>query len=117
MTPEEAAEVILKGEAWQPCPGCEGKGEFESKDGLGVIEYFVCVRCDGNGYWRTDEYAEACVVLEREYPKKKMSGREMKEWFAKSFEKFPLREALTRPSMLRMILPPQLITKVDDEES
>ena len=111
MTKEEAAEVILGGDAWQPCPGCNGNGELKSVDGHDAI----CAPCNGGGYWRTDDYAEACVVLKREYPKKMMCSRERKQWLEKAFEKFPLKDVLNRNSLwsLRKLFPP---ANIPDEE-
>lgn len=122
MTPEEAAEVILEGNAWERCLHCQGKGEIETREGNfgDSVQQDTCTQCMGQGYQHTDAFVEACAVLEREYPKKPMSRKEMSEWFMSAVNKMPLgemlRETMNRPSLARRIFPPHpIMLKPDDK--
>lgn len=68
MTSEEAAEVILKGEAWKQCSGCAASGRV-------TIEYSggrsrMCRICNGTTLELRPDYAEACRTLGRPNPER-----------------------------------------------
>jgi hypothetical protein len=66
MSPEEAAEEILRG-PYAECTHCRGTGlvfDVESEDWNSVY----CKSCEGSGQWRRGDYVTACVLLGKEVP-------------------------------------------------
>jgi hypothetical protein len=78
MTLEEAAEVVLQGNAWKDCPTCEGKGWAYKAVEVGdpvtlspdgeATAFRHCRLCGGSGGSICEVYALACTLLSRELP-------------------------------------------------
>jgi RNA polymerase subunit RPABC4/transcription elongation factor Spt4 len=97
MEREQAVEVILQGQAWDPCRRCKGL----AKNGM-----FACKPCHETGYTKNDEYREACVVIGKEdYPEIPMTAGEK---IAIALGKGILEE-MRRPSLALTALPPKIV--------
>lgn len=87
MTPEEAAELILRGDPWWKCIICHGTGKLDYKQNKVELLKFVleqheekrlqltnnyrdgvCWSCNGNPYWLDKDYEQACKMLDKVIP-------------------------------------------------
>ena len=78
MTREEAAEVVLKGDAIKDCEGCDGTGFMTlRRDADRWVEDFTidsefrvvpCRQCNGKMVFVREDYVEACRMLDKALP-------------------------------------------------
>jgi hypothetical protein len=83
MTLEEAGELILANEPWNPCPDCNGKGYVPkrtlTKDDIGasvnlddtgtLVATTDCLSCKAKGHFLKSEYREAYALVGQAEPK------------------------------------------------
>lgn len=94
MTPEEAGERLLSGNAFVECSDCAGRG----KAGPVLIGHSLCAPCEGAGTLIDPDYAEACSLLGRTPP------RNIQGLWKQSFNALHIQTSLQkmRPDTLRL---------------
>lgn len=113
MTNEEAIELVLGGEAWVPCGGCERRGTIPQPPSITALK--TCPFCKGEGYKLRPSMAEAYALLGLDPPQRPRNRTEFMEAMAQSGGSF-IRERLKDRSLLRQIMPPQMIPNPPEDE-
>jgi hypothetical protein len=91
MTTEEAVEMVLDGEVWDPCPHCD---RGITKEGPAER----CTFCEGSGAQLNPIYYEACKLVGKEPPPRWKVTKEMGRTYVSGppvyVGKFPIGQRL-----------------------
>lgn len=105
MSPEEAAERVLQGGAWVACGDCEGAGNLNSeeyrelvraRDNLALKKFVLekCTACDGYGTVPVADYVEACLLLGKPLPVRRISLEAAQLFYDSALNKIDLKALL-----------------------